>query len=190
MIVQGPAGRHAYGVAEKEALVLLALTAPHSPWVSVFRVGAHCARGKTVTWFPSSLLVSAVKGSRRVALEYRCWSPETTPRFDRQEARRRFGELVDQREEGVWISRNSAGIHAGDQFLRDSRVCWDSDDDEEIHAEPVYFPPTAPVSDLLAARTIRAFCRSGRRPHHVGWTACPPRENEGTRAGARKAAMT
>lgn len=173
MIVQGPAGRHARNMAEKEALVLLSLTAPHTPWVSVFRVGATCARGKVVAWFPCSLLVSAVKESRRVALEYRCWPPDATPRFDRQEARQRFGELVDQLETGVWISRSSAGIHAEDLFLRDSRVHWDSDGGDEIRADPVYFPPTAPVAGLHAARTIRAFCRTGRRPNNILWTAAP-----------------
>jgi hypothetical protein len=176
VIVQGPAGRLAHSVAEKEALVLLSLTPPHTPWVSVFRVGAPCERGKIITWFPCSLLVSAVKGSRRVAMEYRCWLPETTPRFDRQEARRRFGELVDQRESGVWISRSSSGIHAEDLFLRDSRVLWDQDADDEIVADPVYFPSTAPVAGLQAARTIRAFCRTGRRAQHIVWTAGPPQD--------------
>lgn len=178
MIVQGPAGRLAHSVAEKEALVRLALTPPHTPWVSVFRVGASCARGKFITWFPASLLISAVQGSRLVAMEYRCWPPEVTPRFDRQEARLRFGELVDRLENGVWISRSSAGIHAEDLFLRDSRVLWDQDEDDEIRADPVYFPRTAPVTGLQAARTIRAFYRTGRRANHVIWAPGPPEETE------------
>jgi hypothetical protein len=174
VIVQGPAGRHAYCVAEKEALVRLALSAPHTPWVSMFRVGATCARGKVITWFPCSLLVSAVRGSRRVALEYRSWLPETTPRFDRREPRVRFAAFAADVVPGSWISIDNAGIRATDRYLLDSRVRWDQDSESEIQADPIYFPPTAPVPVLLAARTLRAFCRTGQGGNHITWVGSAP----------------
>jgi hypothetical protein len=106
-------------------------------------------------------------------MEYRCWQPETTPVFDRQEARRRFAEFIEQLQPGAWISRNSAGLSVEDRFLRNSRVLWDPEGDNQIQAAPVYFPPTAPVPGLHAARTIRAFCRSGQRANHVPWIPAP-----------------
>lgn len=48
MLLLARSGRHAHNMDEKEALVRLALTAPHTPWVSIFRVGATCERGKVI----------------------------------------------------------------------------------------------------------------------------------------------
>jgi hypothetical protein len=174
VIVQGPAGRRAFSVGEKEVLLRFALTAPHTPWVSVFRLGGTCARGKIISWFPCSLLISAVNGSRRVAMEYRSWLPSTSPRFDCREPRRRFAEFAEQVQPGTWISRDSAEPNIEDLFLRDSRVLWDDSENSEIHADPVYFPRTSAVPALDAARTIRAFCRTGQPADYVAWTPNSP----------------
>jgi hypothetical protein len=174
VIVQGPAGRHAYSVGEKEVLLRFALTAPHTPWVTTFRIGATCARGRTIAWFPCSLLVSAVHGSDHVALEYRSWRPDTLPRFDTRDPHERFADLITDQSPGTWITHHDRPA-TDDQplFLRDSRVLWDDDNHTEIQADPIHFPHTAPIPALKAARAIRTFCRTGQRPHHVSWTTHP-----------------
>jgi hypothetical protein len=172
MIVQGPAGRHAYSVGEKEVLLRFALTATHTPWTSVFRVGGTCARGQIIAWFPCSLLVSAAHGSDRVAMEYRSWLPDSTPRFDSREPRQRFADFATSVQPGTWISHHST---ASEQlFLRDSRVVWDHDNHSEILVDPVYFPSNAAVPALDAARTIRRFCVTGQRPDHIAWIESTP----------------
>lgn len=172
MLLLARSGRHAHNMDEKEALVRLALAAPHTPWVSIFRVGATCERGKVIAWFPCALLVSAVHRSRRVAMEYRSWLlEEEIPAFDRKEVRQRFADFSAQAEPGIWISRNDMGICSTDMFLRDSRIMSGVDGDDEIHAESVYFPGDATVSALEAARTLRVFYRTGLRSKCLTWIA-------------------
>lgn len=45
--------------------------------------------------------------------------------------------------------------------------------DKYIEAESVYFPPDATVPSLQAARTLRAFYRTGLRANYFPWTAGP-----------------
>jgi hypothetical protein len=173
MLVLARSGRHASSMDEKEALVRLAFAAPYTPWVSIFRVGAPCERGKVIAWFPCALLVSAVHRSRRVALEYRSWLPETVPAFDRKEARQRFADVCEPAEPGTWISRNNAGICSAEGFLRDTRIVSGVGGDDYIEAESVYFPDDATVPALEAARTLRVFYRTGLRANYFTWTASP-----------------
>jgi hypothetical protein len=171
MIVEGTAGRHASSMTEKEALIQLALTAPHSPWISIFRIGDTCDRRKSIAWFPCTLLVSALHGSQRVALEYRSWQPEGTPKFDHREARERFAKFTAHLKSGTWISRNNEGIRSWDLFLRESHVAWSPDSEGEIQTEPRWFPHSASVPALDAARVLRTFCRSGQRDSQITWVA-------------------
>lgn len=173
MLLLARSGRHASSMDEKEALIRLALAAPHTPWVSIFRLGATCEHGKVIGWFPCALLVSAVHRSRRVAMEYRAWLPEMPLVFDRKEARQRFAEFCAQTEPGTWISRNNAGIRSAAGFLRDSLLVSGAGGGEEIEAESVYFPEDATVPPLEAARTLRAFYRTGLRANHIPWIASP-----------------
>jgi hypothetical protein len=113
-------------------------------------------------------------------MEYRCWRPETTPKFDRQDIRRCFAEFIDQLQPGTWISCNNTGTSVADLFLRGSRVQADEDTEDKPQAKTVYFPRTAPVPDLNAARAIRAFFRNGQRTNHITWTKAPPWPDENT----------
>lgn len=173
MLLLTRSGRHACSVNEKEALVRLALAAPYTPWVSVFRIGATCERGKVISWFPCALLVSAVHRSRRVAMEYRSWPPETVPVFNRKENRQCFANVCGQTEPGTWISRNNAGICSAEGFLRDSRIVSGAEGGDYIETESVYFPDDATVPALEAARTLRVFYRTGLRANYFTWVASP-----------------
>lgn len=173
MLLLARSGRYAYSMDEKEALVRLALAAPQTPWVSLFRVGATCEHGKLITWFPCALLVSAAHRSRRVAMEYRSWAPDTVPVFDRKEARQRFANLCAQPDPGTWISRNDLGISSKEGFLRYSRIVSDIDGDDCINSESVYFPNGATVAEIEAARTLRVFYRTGLRANHFTWVPSP-----------------
>lgn len=172
MIVLRSAGSYAYTPKEKETMLRSALTAHHDPWLTIFSVGAACERRQMLAWFPCALLVSAVPRSRRVALEYRSWLPDATPRFGLKVVRQVYDELTRTIETGAWISQNNAGIHSTDLFLRGNQADWRPDNDAE--ADPVYFPGSATVTKLDAARTLRAFFRTGRRSDHITWTGSTP----------------
>jgi hypothetical protein len=169
MIVLDSAGRHAYTVADKEAMIRLALTAPYTPWLTVFHVGARCVGGRAIAWFPCALLVSAVHRSRRVAMEYRSWLPGTTPNFARKDARRRFDELIQQAETGVDLAEQRGNLRHRTVFAWQPSGLGPSQRHRH-HGRSVYFPRNATVPDLEAARTLRVYFRTGQRSHHITWT--------------------
>lgn len=174
MLLLALAGRHARSMDEKEALTRLALAAPHTPWVSLFRIGAPCEHGKVIEWFPCALLVSTVYRSRRVAMEYRSWLPEMVPTFDHKHVRQLYANFSEQQAEpGTWISRNSVGINSVELFLRDSQTATGLDGENEILPESTYFPPDATVPTLEAARSLRVFYRTGLRANYFTWVTSP-----------------
>lgn len=150
-----------------------ALAAQRTPWLTVFHVGAPYARSPNIAWFPCALLISALPQSRRVALEYRSWQPETTPRFGRKAVRQCYDELARTVEPGAWISRNNTGIRTTDLFSRGGPADWNPDNDSDFYADPVYFPNNATVSQLEAAKALRVFYRSGQRAQHITWINAP-----------------